>query len=109
MKKALLIFGLVVMIPVSLIAQQRYQLIDQQSNEPVPFAHIKTLSRNWGTTSNSDGDWKYDFSLHDTVLISAIGYQTRSIAMASLSSDTVYLQQVSTTLPEIVISGLFRN
>lgn len=105
MIKPLLIFGLIVIIQVNLIAQQSYRLIDQQSNEPVPFAHIKILSGSWGTTSNSDGAWKNIFSLRDTVLISAIGYQTRSIAIVNLKSDTVYLQQASTTLPEIVISG----
>lgn len=88
----------------SLQAQQRYRLIDQQSQDPVPFAHIKLQGSNWGTTSNSDGAWKNIFSHLDTLLISAIGYQTRKIVMASLKSDTVYLQQAYTTLPEIVIS-----
>lgn len=62
-------------------------ILDAESEQPVPFAHIYRVESGGGTTSNSSGRFIYQTADSDSFIltISAVGYESKTI-----SSDQFY-------------------
>ncbi len=65
-------------------------LINADDQTPIPFAHITIKNKAKGTISNMDGGFKIPdeyFKLADTLVISSIGYSSKTIALSSLNQN----------------------
>lgn len=86
------------------------KLVDEITGEPVPFATIRLKSRMVGVVSNSDGQFQIPARLRaegDTLLISCIGYVTRSVAFSSFREGitTIRLAQAVVQLDQLTITA----
>ncbi len=64
-----------------------YLILDRSTREQVPFAHVLRLGESTGTMSNGDGYFIWNMSPADTLEISSIGYVTRLITAADITSS----------------------
>jgi hypothetical protein len=105
MKKLILIF---VFLPFLVFSQQQISgvLIDQKTNETLPFANIIT-NNNQGTITDVDGKFTIESSKKITeIRISYIGYESKTIPV---NESTTFLKIVLTqnieSLNEVVITN----
>lgn len=73
----------------SSLVQYKARLINAETEEEVPFAHIILLSSEMGITSDNQGYFKTSLPTDDTLLISSIGFETFKIPVAELKPDSV--------------------
>lgn len=84
---------------------------DSATKEKLPYANITLTSRNFGTTTNSEGVFTLTLDRYtetDSLLISFIGYQPQKIAVPSSVGRedlVIALQPANETLAEVVVSG----
>ena len=100
----------------SMVAQSlnlRGQVLDKQTQEPVPFVNIKLNNFHYGTSTNLDGRFELKltperFEGQDELRITAIGYKTQITRLAQLNPEryqTIYLEPVSTRLDGVTIKS----
>ncbi len=83
MKNILIAFFL--LFPSILFAQNNLKsltgiIVDAQTYEPLPFANIIVLETNFGTTSNTNGEFKIDnVSILNQLRISYVGYTSQLV------------------------------
>lgn len=86
------------------------QLINKETQKPVPYANIGILNSNVGTLSNLDGSFSIPIpSKHkrDTLIFSALGFTKKAVPIPFISQKehlTVLLSERATLLSSIVIS-----
>lgn len=74
-------------------------VFDAATGQPIPRASVGVLGKTTGTYANTDGSFSLtNLSTNDTLVFSALGYQTHRQAVAKLS-DTIHLRAVSYKLP----------
>ncbi len=84
-------------------------IIDQTTQEPVPFASIGIKGKTSGTLSDENGVFSIelkDFAETDSLKFSAIGYRAQSYVMSTaknFSNKTISLYQTSVVLNEVVV------
>lgn len=112
----LFIFLLTFYVPISLLGQGnvvllRGQIIDQTSNEPVPFANLKLNNFNYGTSTNLEGRFELKlntdrFSGDNQLSISCIGYKTlifRLLEVDHSTYQTITLEQQENDLDDVIV------
>ncbi len=60
-------------------SQNRYNVIDKETNQPIPFVNIWIKGSTNGTTSNEVGSFDIVLQPTDTLVLSAIGYERKQI------------------------------
>lgn len=99
-------------IPTFLHAQNSVlqgKVIDATSKEPVPFATVKLREHMMGVVTNSDGDFQIPTSyrsIDDAIVISCIGYVTRTISFESFQAGQVNqfeLTPSATMLKDVIV------
>lgn len=84
-------------------------ITDKSSGEKLPFVSI-TSSSGKGTTSNENGEYTLLINTSDTSLkFTYLGYKTQIIAIANQSIINVALEEVETSLNEVVVTALGLN
>ncbi len=88
--------------------QIKGQLIDQQDNMPLAFAHVSLVNGRMGTTSNEDGYFILQIPSDaeaDSIKFSYIGYQSKIIAIAELKGGQgrIPLKRAGIELQEVVV------
>ncbi|HTE30474.1 MAG TPA: carboxypeptidase-like regulatory domain-containing protein [Chryseolinea sp.] len=89
----------------------RCRIVDAKSKKSVPFASIQLKGKHVGVVSNFEGDFQIPSRYRDsrdTLLISCIGYTTRSVALSNVAEGDVFvitLTESATVLSPVVISG----
>lgn len=79
-------------------------IVDSQKN-PIQFASISINQTANGTYTNEKGIFHFDsIQPTDTLKISCIGYESRSI-LVKILSDTILLQEISIEIGEVVIKS----
>jgi len=107
MKNLLLIILLSPLIVYSQISLKG-TIVDSQKNL-IQFASISINQTANGTYTNEKGIFHFDsIKPTDTLQISCIGFESRSIAVNSLS-DTIYLQEISIEIGEVVIKSEYNR
>jgi hypothetical protein len=85
---------------------------DEQSLNPVPFATIGMTGKHFGTLTNEKGDFELStpyFSDADTLKISAIGYETISLAkeeVRGIKNKILLLKPIAYELNEVKVKPL---
>jgi hypothetical protein len=113
MKKVAFIF-IFIILP-SLLAAQEYKTIrgivrDVSTKEPLSFASISCQHYPIGTISNALGEFEFHFpaSMHDTLIVSYLGYENYRIALDRLPDDdelTISLPSKSYLLREVIVKN----
>ncbi|HEX8060941.1 MAG TPA: carboxypeptidase-like regulatory domain-containing protein, partial [Cyclobacteriaceae bacterium] len=91
------------------------KLVDSQSGEPVPFATVKLQHLMMGVVSNANGDFQIPAKyreLDDFLVISCIGYTTRTIPLKELRQDNlnvIRLVQHATVLDAVTVRSRKRG
>ncbi|OZI06249.1 hypothetical protein BWI93_20750 [Siphonobacter sp. BAB-5385] len=79
------------------------QITDQKTGLGIPFASVGVLGKPNGTVANEEGRYQLRSSQPlDSLLISAVGYQTTRVAVTG-SSLSISLLPMAATLGEVVI------
>jgi len=84
------------------------KIIDQETNEPIPYVSI-VLSDTDGGISNEEGNFSITIPKHtlknDSVYFSSIGYKTEAILIQKLKDVTISLTPEIFELSSVYISG----
>jgi hypothetical protein len=56
-------------------AQKKHSVSNAETREPIPYATIKILHTERGAYSDERGEFQLAFSLHDSILITSIGFK----------------------------------
>ncbi len=111
-----LIFCLSLLInPIILLSQQREfvngRLIDEQTQNPIPFASIRMKNKSIGLISNFDGGFKIPLDykkVGDTLVVSSIGYKSKEVVLSSLLKNQIniiFLVEDVEVLKEVVVTS----
>lgn len=81
-------------------------IIKDAKGEPIPGVNVVIKGTSKGTTTDFDGAFELQTEdLHQTLVISFIGYQTQEIALAGKSTIDIVLKEDVETLKEVVVVG----
>ncbi len=83
-------------------------VIDQDTEEPLPFTNVIIRGTSIGTITNEEGRFELTFSkkhAKSSVVFSFIGYQNKTVPILKITSPdtTIPLKTASTALEEIVV------
>ncbi|MBV9962182.1 MAG: carboxypeptidase-like regulatory domain-containing protein, partial [Parafilimonas sp.] len=103
MQKALyrLLLGFIICLPVCAIAQTKIikgEVLDKQSDEPIPFASVKFLIKGTGELTDSLGRFTVslnDVNSNDTLRITSVGYTPVQISASELKDSTFITIQLT--------------
>jgi len=73
---------------------------------PIPNATIKIKGAKVGTSAAADGTFKLNAKEGATLIVSAVGYETREIGTGSQSTVSIQLSQDTKSLSEVVVTGI---
>ncbi|HZY82581.1 MAG TPA: carboxypeptidase-like regulatory domain-containing protein [Cyclobacteriaceae bacterium] len=91
------------------------RLVDEQSGEPVPFATVKLQNLLMGVVSNANGDFQIPSKYRDLdefLVISCIGYVTRTIPLKELNTESlnvIRVKQSVTVLESVTVRSRKRR
>lgn len=101
--------------PLHILAQESISIhvtiLDAENREPVAFAHIGIADTPLGTVSNSEGEFAMKIDqqyLEKQLLVSSVGYVTRSISLDTLVNTPaiIWLERATVELDPVVITTL---
>ncbi len=82
------------------------QVIDDETNEPIPGANIVEVGTQTGTVTNSDGEFSLIVSAADAqIRISFIGYQAQILNIEGRSNISIRMQQEVGLLDDLVVTA----
>ncbi|MEQ9168798.1 MAG: erythromycin esterase family protein, partial [Fulvivirga sp.] len=83
------------------------RVLDANSKESIPYVNISLMGASKGVSSNSVGDFMFNFSNNGSLIFSCIGYETDTVVLSQLKSKNnlnVYLKPKTYLLSEVVIT-----
>ncbi|WP_299553929.1 carboxypeptidase-like regulatory domain-containing protein [Seonamhaeicola sp.] len=84
------------------------KLVDATTQKPIPYATI-SFNKKSGVITNTDGEFQMylnsDPTLKDSLFISCLGYETKSIPVLNFNESMVLLSQKSIELEEVLVSN----
>ncbi len=109
MKHLLTIFVCLIAISLSFSQQSiGAKLLDSTTQKPIPFANI-SFGKNSGVITNSNGEFQIHFKRKlkktDSLIISCMGYESKSIAAEKFTDSLLLLKPQSIELDEVLISN----
>jgi hypothetical protein len=104
-----LIFGLLLLVSVTSIAQVKSTILDNVTKEPIPYVNIWVEGEDVGTTADENGNFELNDTKQGTNLVfSAVGYGTISIELTEIN-ETILLKPQTIQLEEVVINSKKRT
>lgn len=86
-------------------------VLDETLNEPLPYANITLLSKDFGATTDEKGKYIIDIkgNIKDTLLISYLGYSMKKISLISFRGKkegvlNITLREAKEEIDEVVLS-----
>ncbi len=83
--------------------------VKDASGSGIPGAGVKIKGTTKGTSTDGNGAFKLDIAADATLEITAIGYETQSVAVPTSGDVSVIMKDAATSLDEVVISVGSRN
>jgi len=109
---------LLLFLPSQVLAQQEEsnlkllngEVLTADSLKPIMNAHLISKLNRWGTISDDEGKFKLYVSLHDSILITSIGYRPIILFIEDtlskhLTGYPVLMQQDTVLINEIIVRG----
>ena len=89
------------------IAQNRQVsgTVKDSAGQPVIGAAIVVEGSNVGTTTNVNGAFRIEAASNATLIVSFIGYETQSVAVAGKTNIDIVLADDSQSIDEVVVTG----
>lgn len=82
------------------------QVVDGETNEPIPGANVMEVGTQTGTVTNADGEFSFTASGSDVqIRVSFIGYRVQIIDVNGRSNITIRLQQEVGQLGDLVVTA----
>lgn len=101
-----LILSLILLIPLVSVGQDLKGKIVDPAGEGLPFMNIVEKGTTNGTTSNDSGEFNLTVkNLPVTLVVSAIGFETKEVKVSDNSYLTITIKESSESLDEIVVTG----
>ena len=107
MRKILALLAVLVLYCIPAWAQTRAitgQVRDDNGN-PVPFASIKIKNTNLGTSANIRGEFTINAKTGDVLVISAVNFTDREVAVTSDASVSVNLAKADDVIDEVIVTA----
>jgi TonB-linked SusC/RagA family outer membrane protein len=107
MRKILALLAVLVLYCIPAWAQTRAitgQVRDDNGN-PVPFASVKIKNTNLGTSANIRGEFTINAKTGDVLVISAVNYTDREVAVTSDASVSVSLVKADDVIDEVIVTA----
>jgi len=85
-----------------------FQIVDE-SEEPIPFAHVHFKNTMNGTIANGNGEFRIkapNLLENPTLVISSVGYKKREIPFDSYTSKMITLVEDVVTLQQVVVTPI---
>lgn len=103
MVKNLLILFLFI-VQISAYAQRQVRVVDSISNKGIPYVAIR-FGINNGVYTDDKGEFSIDDITSDSIILSSIGYEKKSVNLKSLKEDIIYLNPSNLELEEVFLSS----
>ena len=88
--------------PVAAQSRLTGKILDAATGQPVPYASVSVLNTTAGTTSNAEGEFELKAALPGRLVISELGHQRDTVAVAAATAPLlVRLQPSAVALPEV--------
>ena len=100
------LFFIFLLLPSFMIAQQitlKGNVIDDDSNDPLPGATLLIKGSSAGVTTNLDGFFTISSKIGDTLVVSYLGMKTKEVVILS-SPISIRLETKISKLDEVVVS-----
>ncbi|MCC5941562.1 MAG: SusC/RagA family TonB-linked outer membrane protein [Balneolaceae bacterium] len=82
------------------------QVVDGETNDPIPGANIVEVGTQTGTVTNPDGEFSLTVSAADVqIRVSFIGYQAQTLNVDGRSNITIRMQQEVGQLDDLVVTA----
>ena len=81
------------------------KVIGGDDKQPIPSATVKIKGTNAGIVTDINGNFSLSAKVGDVLVISYIGYQTKSVSVTGPSLGTIVLDATNSTLNEVVVTG----
>ena len=81
------------------------KVLDATTGQPVPYASISVLNATAGTTSNAEGEFELKMLLPSRLVVSELGHQRDTVAVATAQALQIRLQPTSVLLPEVQVGS----
>ena len=91
------------LLPAFVSAQSNsYRLLDSNTNEPISYSHIYSVSGKISTISNEEGEFEIpDIDRLDTLFFSHVAYNQNKVLVTN--QKVFYLQPSITVLNEVIV------
>ncbi|WP_339880885.1 TonB-dependent receptor [Polaribacter vadi] len=101
-----LIFSLLMLLPISLVAQNIKGKLTDASGEVLPFMNVVVQGTTNGTTTNENGEFSLTVKeLPVNLVISSIGFKTKVVNVKNTSFLNIIIEEGSESLEEIIVIG----
>ncbi|MES1216066.1 MAG: SusC/RagA family TonB-linked outer membrane protein [Bacteroidota bacterium] len=101
-----LLLGMILLYAQSSFAQSPVTgQVTDANGLPIPGATIKIKNSRTGTTAGIDGAFKFNVASNATLIVSAVGYETKEVPVAGLSTLAIQLGLDTKAIGEVVVTG----
>jgi TonB-linked SusC/RagA family outer membrane protein len=108
MRKIFLSVVFLSLLSSSLIAQKsaiKGTVLDEKSKEPLIAATIVVADSDQGVVTDAEGKFTIQATVNDQIIISYIGYKTKTVQIENTSDLTILLSQNTLDLDEVIVVG----
>ncbi|WP_165784623.1 carboxypeptidase-like regulatory domain-containing protein [Solitalea longa] len=84
------------------------KIYDREKAKPMEFAQVYNKTSDYQLTSDNAGNYKIYVKEGDTILFSALGYETQKLIIdksLTFINKNIYMQTRTLSLPEVLVSG----
>lgn len=99
---------LILLLNVSLIAQNSYELkgtVGTGINDPIPGVSLLIKDSSKGTSTDFDGNFQLNVTVGDVVQVSFVGFKTKEIIITGQNNISISLEEEQNMLDEVVVIG----
>ncbi len=107
MRKIVFLLITIIFFSLFVVAQEKIITgkVSDANGGPVPNASIRIKNQKGGTTADFEGSFKINAAANSTLLISAIGFQSKEVNTRGENSFTIVLAVDNVALSEVVVTG----
>ncbi|MCO4291846.1 carboxypeptidase-like regulatory domain-containing protein [Solitalea sp. MAHUQ-68] len=84
------------------------KIYDREKAKPMEFVQVYNKTIDYQLSSDREGNYKVYVKMGDTILFSALGYETQKIIIdksLNFLNKNIYMQTRTLSLPEVMVSG----
>ncbi|MFI2744150.1 carboxypeptidase-like regulatory domain-containing protein [Zhouia sp. PK063] len=76
-------------------------VINSQTKAKIPFVNISVANKNIGTNTNASGEFTLSIKDNETLIFSALGYQTKTVLVSAINNKIIALDPAVIALHEV--------